>query len=287
MKRNAIVRIVLFSILALALISVLMGGISMKLYNKRGIVIKKGSDAPVVQDNNFSTKDIDSLKISWVTGDIVIVPTDSQQIQVCEEILGSEEPMILKKGGSQLIVEYSQDNLPIKVGNPSHKNLYIAVPQDWVCRQLEIDAASANVRVEHLTIEEVEVDTASGTHTFDLCAVQSLKMDTASGDLDFTGSLDELDFNSASARADISLTNQPKSIKLDSMSGDLDLTLPEGCGFTVKKDTLSGSCTIEQDTVDHNGKLVHGDGACEIEINGLSSSVHIREGDATIQQYSH
>ena len=130
-------------------------------------------------------------------------------------------------------------------------------------------------------MEEVEVDSASGVCSFDLCTVVSLEMDTASGDLKFTGSLNELDFNSASARADICLTNQPKSIKLDSMSGDLNLTLPTGCGFTVKKDTLSGSCTIEQDTVEQNGKLVHGDGSCEIKVSGLSSSVHIREGEAT------
>lgn len=281
MRRNAIVRIILFSILALVLIFALLGGIGFGMYGNHTVVVEKGSDAPVVTENCFHAEYIEKLKISWVSGNVVIVPTDSHEIQLTEELLGGEEPMVIKKDGSRLIVEHSQENSLIQVGNTFRKNLYILVPQDWVCRELEIDGASANVSAEHLTMEEVEVDTASGVCSFDQCNVESLNMDTASGDLDFNGSLNELDFNGASAQADIVLTNQPKSIKMDSMSGDLNLTLPTGCGFTVKKDTLSGSCIIQQDTVEQNGKLVHGSGACEIKVSGLSSSIHIREGEAT------
>ena len=57
----------------------------------------------------------------------------------------------------------------------------------------------------------------------------------------------------------------------------MDLTLPEDCGFTVILDTLSGSCSTEQDTVKRDKKLIHGDGTCKIEVDGLSSSVHIRK----------
>lgn len=279
MKRNAIVRIVLYSILALSLVGVLIGGIAFKGYSAPGIIVRSTTEAPVVSQNHFSAEKIDRLSIDWAAGKIVILPVEGSQIAVTEELLGEEDEMVLKLDGSALYVEYSENAVSLNFGSTHKKNLYITVPQDWVCKELEIDAASATVQAEFLTIEKVESSTASGDHTFRDCKVEKLKLETVSGNLDYSGTLDKLEFNGVSAEADIILTNHPKSIKLDSVSGDLNLTLPEGCGFTVEKDSLSGTCTTEQETVDRNGKLVHGDGTCEIEVNGLSSSVHIRKGD--------
>ena len=103
-------------------------------------------------------------------------------------------------------------------------------------------------------------------------------METVSGNLDFNGSLDKLDFNGVSAQANLVLINQPKSIQLESVSGDLNLTLPEDCGFTLDKDSLSGRVSSELETTEKDGKIVHGDGSCKIEVEGVSSSVHIRKG---------
>ncbi|MGM9604397.1 MAG: DUF4097 family beta strand repeat-containing protein, partial [Faecousia sp.] len=189
MKRNAIVRIVLFSILALALIAVLLGGIGFRMYGNHAIILKKGSDAPMVQETSFSAQDIESLKISWVAGTIHLEACDTDKITVTESRSEDDKPMVLKKGGSQLIVEYSENNSIISLNLPSSvkKDLHITVPQDWLCEELEIDAASADVMVTYLSIDEADVETASGKHTFQNCNVHSLEMDSASGDLDFTG----------------------------------------------------------------------------------------------------
>ena len=103
-------------------------------------------------------------------------------------------------------------------------------------------------------------------------------METVSGNLDFSGSLDKLEFNGVSAQANLVLSNRPKSINLESVSGDLNLTLPEGCGFTLEKDTVSGRFSSELETTEKNGKIIHGDGSCEIDVEGVSASVHIRKG---------
>ena len=177
-------------------------------------------------------------------------------------------------------MQYCEGAIGLSFGSGSSlkKNLYVCVPQDWDCKELEIDAASATVQVENLTIEELAFSTASGTHTFTNCQVEKLKMETVSGNLDFTGSLDKLDFNGVSAQANLVLINQPKSIQLESVSGDLNLTLPEDCGFTLDKDSLSGRGSSELETTEKDGKIVHGDGSCKIEVEGVSSSVHIRKG---------
>ena len=278
MKRNAIVRIVLYAMIAVLMVWILIAGISHKKYALPGIVVKRGSDAPQVHENTFNFRDIDSLEVDWIAGDITIIPADTNEISVTEELSADQKSMVLKQGGSALYVEYCEDDFAFSLGSTGSKNLNITVPREWLCQELEINAASANLRAESLVIQKVRASTASGTLRFENCAVDTIKMDTASGDLDFSGALNELKFDSASAHANLILTNHPKSIKLDSLSGDLDLTLPKGCGFTLDKDSLSGSCIIEQDTTDRDGKLTHGDGACEIEVDGLSASLNIRQG---------
>lgn len=280
MKRNAVFRIILFSFLAVVLVGVLISGIALKKYQMPGIVVRKSFDAPVVTEYQFNTTEIDRLKIQWAAGNIVIVPVEGDEISVTEELLGGDKTMVLKKDGSTLYVQYCEGAVGISFGSNSglKKNLHISVPQDWVCKELEIDAASATVQAELLTIEELTSSTASGSHTFRDCTVEKLKMETVSGNLDFSGSLEKLDFNGVSAQANLVLTNHPKSIKLESVSGDLNLTLPEGCGFTLDKDTVSGRFTSEFDTTEKNGKIVHGDGSCEIDVEGVSASVHIQKG---------
>lgn len=279
MKRNAIFRIILFSFLAVVLVGVLISGIALKKYQMPGIVVRKSFDAPEVSGNKFNAGEIDRLKIEWAAGSIVLVPVEGNKISITEELLGGDESMVLKKDGSTLYVQYGEGAVGIPFGSGSlKKNLYITVPQDWECKELEIDAASATVQGEYLTIRELASSTASGTHTFTNCQVGTLKMETVSGDLNFTGTLEKLDFNGVSAQLDLALTNAPKSIELESVSGDLNLTLPESCGFTVDQDTVSGRFSSELPTTEQNGKIVYADGHCEIEVEGVSASVYIRKG---------
>lgn len=280
MKRNAIIRMILFAFLAVVLVGVLIAGIALKKYQMPSVVIRKSFDAPEVSATKFDAKEIDRLKIEWAAGEIVLVPSDEDTIEINEQQLGSDKAMVLKKDGSTLYVQYCEGAVGLSFGpnNNLKKNLYVIVPRDWNCKELEIDAASATVKGEYLTIRELASSTASGTHTFTNCQVEKLKMETVSGNLDFSGTLDKLDFNGVSAQANLVLSNQPISIKLESVSGDLNLTLPEGCGFTLDKDTVSGRFSSELETREKNGKIVHGDGSCEIEVEGISSSVHIRKG---------
>ena len=278
MRRNAIVRIVLFSILALSLVGVLIGGIAFKRYSAPGIIVRGTTEAPVVSRNHFNAEEIDRLNIDWAAGKIVILPVEGSEIAVTEELLGEEDEMVLKLDGSTLYVEYAENAVSLNFGSMNKKNLYIIVPQDWVCKELEIDAASATVQAELLTIQKLASSTASGSHTFRDCKVERLKLETVSGDLDYSGTLDKLDFGGVSAQADVVVTNFPKSIDVETVSGDVNLTLPKECGFTLEKDTVSGHFSSELETRKENGKYVYGDGQCKIDVEGVSASITIRKG---------
>ena len=150
MKRNAVFRLILFSILAVILVGALISGIALKSYQMPGVVIRKSFEAPLVNEYEFDAGEIDRLKIDWAAGKIVIVPVEGKKISVSEELLGTDETMVLKKDSSTLYVQYCEGAIGLSFGSSSSlkKNLYICVPQDWECKELEIDAASATVQAE-------------------------------------------------------------------------------------------------------------------------------------------
>ena len=108
--------------------------------------------------------------------------------------------------------------------------------------------------------------------------MEKLDLDTASGDVRFSGSLQQLDCDAASANIVLELTNVPGSIDLDTASGDLDVTLPGYAGFQVTLESLSGRFESDFDAVRRNGTYIWGDGKCRIDVAAMSGDVIVRKG---------
>ena len=302
MKTNAIIRIVIFSLVILVLSSILVGGIALR---DRGFDwvyrLHQGSEevSPISADSaehheNEENHDyassaqrtsgkIDELSIDWASGSITIRPGDTDEI-LYEETgdFDSANAMVAKVSGSKLTIQYCKDGSFLKggfsFGGSLHKDLTITVPRDWVCRELEIDVASADLDIRELTIHEFDFDGASGRCTLTNCAVGEMSLDTASGDVTFSGTLDTLDCDSASAKLQLELRNTPRSIDMDTASGSLTLVLPEDCGFTVSLDALSGRFSSDFATTTQNGRHIYGDGSCKINVSSMSGGVTIRKG---------
>lgn len=289
MNKNAIVRIVIWSIVVLVLLAVLIAGLSHNFF-----VPLRLAGKPVVSSQNVQMKAVDadetvtvpaaeirSIDIDWVSGSVTIAPGDVEEITFCESVVSNDKyRMVWKQSGDKLTIQFCKDSESLNFGihlNDGDKNLLITVPRDWVCDSLELDAASTELTVRDLTIREVEIDTASGTGRFDGCTVSTLDVDTASGDVTFTGSLGELEFDAASAGFVGVLSNVPDRINVDSMSGDLDITLPEDAGFTVNMDTMSGDFSSDFPTTSKNGSHICADGRCKIIVSAMSGDVTIRK----------
>ena len=233
---------------------------------------------------------IREIKIEWIAGSVTIEPGDGQEITFLESgtATGKYE-MVWKQSGDELVIQYSKDSSTAGFGlhfGDGSKDLTITVPRGWVCDSLELDTASTDLTVRNMIIREMEIDSASGTAKFENCTVSSLDVDTASGDVTFTGSLNELDFEAASASFTGVLENVPDQVKMDSMSGDLTLTLPEDAGFTVSLDAMSSDFSSDFPTVKKNKSYVCGDGHCKIDVDAMSSDVSIlkQQADAPVEE---
>lgn len=281
MKRNAIIRIIAWTISLVILVGVLVAG--MNWFRPFTSPLGESELIPVESSGKLGSAtvisdDIQEIEIDWVSGNIRLVPANVTSIEVSESTVDDAKyAMVCKQEGQTLKIEYCKNTTFTDLKNLKFsKDLTILVPMNWSGQAVKVDAASAKLFVQDLTIREVEVDTASGTCQFDHCTVDTLNVDTASGDVYFEGSLNRLDCDSASAGVQAVLDNVPSEIDMDTASGSIELVLPKDAGFVVNMDTMSGKFDSDFPYSAKNGVYVSGDGACRIDMSSMSGKVSIR-----------
>ena len=274
MKGKAIARIVLFSMIALVLLCVLLAGLGLSSFAKP-VSSQIVSVQSTGSEHEFAPGEVSSIFISWASGDIDIQPADQDTVTVIEERSGGSS-MVVRHLGSTLEIEAGESKWRLGVGKSTQKDLSIRVPRDWLCQSLEIKAASADIRVDGLPITNVVLNTASVNCVFTDCAVEKMQMNTASSDLDYSGVLKRLELKGASADCNLRLSDAPAAIGMNTASGDLNLTLPDNCGFTLDRSSLSGAFQSDFATTTENDRIVCGDGACQITFSSFSGDINIR-----------
>lgn len=307
MKRNAIVRIVLYSLVVLILSSVLISAILANSFSVRtaaneehtvSVSVTEAATAPKAEAEPLPAKAadtgnadafpvVDKIEIDWAAGSITISPENIGDVQVTETVTsGSPRPMVCRVDKGTLKVMYN-DEKKLTGLNLGSKDLTILVPMNWMCTELEINAASAVVNLKDLRMGEVEVNTASGNCNITDCNIDSLEVSAASADVYFTGSLREFECEGVSGNAYLTLDAAPRKISMESVSGSMDLTLPKDCGFTLERESLTAKFNCDVETTQRNGHHIYGDGSCQIELEGLSTSLTIHHADSGHHAESH
>ena len=303
MKSNAIVRIVIWTIVTAALVGMLVLGLFPWLIRDavRDNRAPAATMVPVPLETEVSPiqalpneeemtfpANVNKIEIIWVAGDIIIMEKDVDRITVSESDVSDERYTLqYQVRDNELEILFSEDVLMdgfgISLSGDLRKDLYIEVPKNWQGRSIEIDAAAANVEMHNITLQELDIDGAGGICDLQNCHISDLDIDNASGDIYFSGTLDSLDFDAASASFTGDLQNTPSRIDMDSMDGKLDIALPEDCGFTVTMEGLSSHLRSDfHGTSMKNGSHVYGDGRCRIAVDGMSCDVTIRKLDTIL-----
>lgn len=314
MKHNAMIRIVLWSLLALVLLGILITGLFGYVGRNN---YRTSTEATVVQVDLGQTaagnatqeailetapatipqttpatapsspadgiaidpSQVQNLEIDWPAGSVIIAPSDGNQIIISETPVDRPEEQLAYslRGGTLRILYHAKKTVP----NFNHfhsKDLTILVPQDFALNLLDLDTASADLSISNMAMKDADVDGASGRSRFENCRLGSLSVDTVSGDVFISGQVTELDVDSTSSSIQAELTNVPREISADTTSGSLELTLPKDAGFTLELETISGNFRSDFDTTKNGSIYRCGDGRCEIEVDSVSGGVTIRKG---------
>ena len=289
MRTSAVIRIILLSLAILILGSILLGSLAFDQYRFNGNEYFERPDIPespaAVIDQGEISAQIRNIAIEWVSGTITIQPDENvRSIHVTEySSTGSDYETVMKQSGQTLKIKFCEESIKLSgfgINAEVSKDLIISVPVGWNCNELEIDAAATDVRIHNLQMNELDFDGASGKLILDNCDIVNLDVDTASGDVEFTGTLKDLDFDAASAKFRGEFFQMPNRLNLDAMSGDMDIILPEYCWFSCQLDTVSGRFDTDFATTKENDIYIHGskENACHIKISALSGDVSILKG---------
>lgn len=275
MKRNAIARIIIYSILILVLVGILAAALGagsfMFHFSSGGEVVEGGFSLPAA--------DIRNLEIEWAAGSITIVRGETEDIVVEESASGEmNDSMTYRLRGDTLEISYAESGIRIGFHSTPKKDLYITVPMDWDCGDLIINSASTDIEAQELSADLLELNTASSDCILTDCNIGKLELDGASCNLNYSGTLDSLDCDGASTDITAVFTNVPNSINLDGASAELDISLPEDCGFRVEMDGMSNRFSSDFSTTSTDDCYVYGDGGCKIEVDSMSTTVRIRNG---------
>lgn len=275
MKRNAIARIVIYSLLILVLIGVLVKGLE-----HDGFLWEPGSSNTVTGSGSIDMDQIENIEIEWVSGsvDVTIVPETESRISF-SETNGDEHPMVYEIKGKTLVIRFTKPSINLSFGNLNtpDKDLKVEIPVNWLCQSLDISAVSADVTVLLQNARDVDVENVSGKTELRFETSGSVSVETVSGEVSFIGQCDEFECNSVSGDCDVFLYEDAKEITLESISGDLTVSLFKEYGFTASIDSTSGNIYSDYSTTVSGGKHTYGDGKIRIEAETVSGDIFIRE----------
>lgn len=289
MKNNAIIRICIYSLLLVLLIALLLGGLNSFSPLRRFVEGGPNSHAEYspqrVGDGfsnvtSFAASGVSDLEIDWASGDILIQKADIDVIDIQETSSSSGKPLhVTLKNGTLKIEFHKPEHAWFSLSGLPSKDLTVTVPQNFELRELDLDVASSKVTVLNMTVGNVEFDGADGELDLESCTLRDLDIDAASGKVLFSGSLDTLDMDGASADFEGIFTNAPARLTIDGMSGSLDVALPKDTGFTANIDGMSCNFTSDLPVTSKNGAYISGDGAVKIDADGMSVDVTVRYGE--------
>lgn len=251
------------------------------------------ADKYVSGDTTYDATKVSTIDISWISGDITVVETDGDTLNVTENSssLTDAQKVHTYLDGDTLKVKFCESGY-IKSIDSKYKKVVVEIPADC---NLKVDTVSANVNLGDLTASDISVNSVSGSvignsvetkkvdydSTSGALKISNLKcdeveMDTVSGN--FTSDavvLEKFDFDSTSGSVNISDFTFD-SFEMDTVSGNAVLDVADDFGVTVDKDSVSGDFKSNLDFTKDGKKFVFGDGSATVSFDSTSGDLTLK-----------
>ena len=227
------------------------------------------------------TSNITKLEIDWTNGDVNISYHDKEMVSFTESAnadLEEKEKLHYYLEGTTLHIKYAKSG--IISSNPPTKELIVSLPKGILLNEIEINAVSANIKMEqpHFQnkIPSLEIETVSGDVTLDLKAgAQDIAIETVSGKINASSKADSIEIETVSGDINFSCNNKLKECSITSTSGNVSLGLISTADFTLEKESVSGDFSCELDTKAQGNRYICGNGSGEYDIDTVSGDINI------------
>lgn len=304
MKTSAVIRIVVWSLLAVILLGILITGLRGKWdwnwlpfhigYN----ISYPDSELYKIGGSSVKSSEIDEIEIHWVSGKVKVTAVGGDQISFEEndsEGLPEEERMRYYVNGKKLIIRYSAPTKWFQFFRGSRsKTLKVELPGKLL-DSVEINCTSADVEAEEFQAKRIALESVSGRLESKNLRGTDLSFKTVSGRISSVNlTADRTTLESVSGGVDIQgeirktingenvLGNFridsgacPEQVNLSTVSGNIELSIPENDGFTARYDTVSGRFNCDFAAKSSKDMAVYKNGGADIHLETVSGGIDL------------
>ncbi len=307
MKTSAILRIVLWSIVALLLLGLLICGIvGVPIFGglSFGGFSYENSELYSVGPGSADPAQVQELEVHWISGDVRISLYDGETVQFSEtadRALEEKEQLHYLLRDGKLILQFrASQAFGFALRSSLQKSLEIRLPRSMAetLRRLSADSVAASIALEEgVSAQTVELESVSGGVTLSGTQAARLSVETVSGSVNATdvtadtveteaisgtvrlaGSFGSLQQESVSGEIEVRTSTPLRSFDAETVSGNIRLTLPEGGGFTAQHDSVSGDFICDFAVQSREDQATYLDGSADIRMETVSGDMHLLRG---------
>lgn len=184
----------------------------------------------VVIDNS----DMSSIIINWVSGNITLVQKDEPLSFSEKDNNENYLPLYYRQFATGVEIEYIKSGTKSSDYSTTSKELEVVIP--LTCKDIKINAVSANSVLHLQNVDELLIDTVSGGSDVEANQLKTTSFDSVSGNLKLTV-------------ADTSILS---GIDIDSVSGDATLYVEPSRGYQLSFESVSGTVNKNFEKTDSN-----------------------------------
>ncbi|MDR1628707.1 MAG: DUF4097 domain-containing protein [Oscillospiraceae bacterium] len=309
MKTSAIIRIVLWSFVALLLTAVLCVSIAAPAWsflpsfeNMNWGINVGGSNLSYANSELYTpamemvTLDgVSSISVNWPSGGVLVQAHDKSTVSFSEtgaENADEEMKLHYYVTNNRLFVQFAKAKRWYGWSFPG-KQLTMFVPQsmlqelgvssvsakielkDFSAMKLDVESVSGDISLLNLTANSCDVEQVSGRISGEGVNFADYDAQTVSGRAELSGSFQTLSHEGVSGSADYVSAVCPEEARISSVSGSMQLRIPENPGFTARYERVSGSFSSEFPAISEKNRSVYGDGSAEFSFETVSGSISI------------
>lgn len=205
-RNSAIIRIIIWSIVALLLLALLAAGLSGWLFPSRERLAQSllpelpfvsgnssgaGQSYDYAESDRYSigagsaaAADIRSIDIQWIEGGVTVVAGEGDTITFSEESrfeLEDRYKMHYYVRNGTLYIQYCASRVPLSFKQPLSKTLTVTIPRDHQLDSFDLEAVSAKVEVDSVQADSIDIEAVSGAMELSSLTAQTMDLETVSG----------------------------------------------------------------------------------------------------------
>lgn len=308
MKKRAIFKIIIFSVIGVVLIGVLIYGLTNKKVRSGlslgGFFYANASEYKVAEEKvQLSDLTIDEIEVNWIGGNVLIKYSEDATISFKETFDNKDENsnylMRYLVKNNKLTIQFCKPKWYIKKKIRDCKNLEIYLPKksyheidvssvsadidyqgskDNNCTYVKLESVSGNIYIADVkSNKEIEIDSVSGALNFEKVETNQLEVDTVSSKINISGKINHIELDSVSSDVDLMMYEAPETIHCDTVSGMVRLILPENEGFSAVLDSVSGNISSNFEVTYTKKQIVYKNARFIYKFNSVSGDVSINK----------